>query len=74
MLNPDGSGDDNFRFIQADVVAAQVSEELSQGTALLTEDEYDNDPFVDCEDDEEMETNETVVDDDTEKLTTLYMY
>ena len=64
MLNPDGSEDDNFRCIQADGVAAQVREELSRGTALLTQEEHDNDPFVDCEDDEEQETNETVIDDD----------
>ena len=42
--------------------------------ALLTQEEDDNDPFVDCEDDEELETNETVIDDDTDQLTTLYMY
>ena len=66
MLNPDGSEDDNLRFIQADGVAAQARVELSQGMALQTQDEDDNDPFVDCENDEEMETNETVVDNHTD--------
>ena len=67
MLNPDGSDNDDFHCIQADGIAAQASEELSRGMALLTQDEDDNDPFVvDCEDDEELETNETLTDDDTD--------
>ena len=66
MLNPDGSEDYNFRFIQADGVAAQLREESSRGMALLTQDEDNNDPFVDCEDDKELETDETVIDDDTD--------
>ena len=47
-----------------DGVAAQAREELPRWTALLTHDD-DNDPFVDCEDYEELETNETVIDDDS---------
>ena len=66
MLNSDGSHDDNLRCIQAKEVAAQAREELFPGTALLTHDEYDNDPFVDCEDGEELGTNETVIDGDTD--------
>ena len=46
MLNPDVSEDDNFCCIQADGVVGQVRKELSQGTALLTPDENDNDPFI----------------------------
>ena len=65
VLNPDGSEDDSFRFIQADWVAARMREELARGTSLLTQDEDDNRPFVDCEDDGELETNETVTDDGT---------
>ena len=48
-------------FIQADGVAAKTGEELSRGTALLTQNKDDNDPS-DREDDEELETNETVID------------
>ena len=67
MLNPEGSDNDNLRCIQADGIAAQVREKLSRGMALLTQDEDDNDPFVvDCEDDGELETNETLTDDDTD--------
>ena len=66
LLNSDGSHDGNFRCVQASGVAAQAREELSRGTALLTQDEDDNDTFVDCEDDEELETNETLIDDETD--------
>ena len=66
MLNSDGSHDDNFQCIQAEGVAAQVREELSRETALLTQDKDDNDPFVDCEDGDELETNKTVIEDDTD--------
>ena len=66
MLNPDRSEDDNFRCIQADGVAVQTKKELSWGTALLTQDEDDNDPFVDCEDVKELETNDIVIHDDTD--------
>ena len=66
VLNPDWSEDDNFGYIQVDRVAAQARKELSQGMAWLTQDEDDNEPFVDCEDDEQLETNETVIDDDTD--------
>ena len=65
-MNPDGSEDENFCCIQADGVAAQVREELSRQMALLTQDEDDNDAFVDCEDDKEMETNKTVIDNHTD--------
>ena len=66
VLNPDGSKDDNFRFIQADKVATQTREELSRGMALLTQDKDNHNPFADCEDDEELETNKTAIDDDTD--------
>ena len=66
VLNPDGSEDDSFHFIQADGVVALTREELSRGTALLTQDEDCNYPFLDCEDDEELETNETVIDNGTD--------
>ena len=66
VLNPDGTEDDNLHCIQADRVPAQLREELSPGTALLTQDKDNNDPFVDYEDDEELETNETLTDDDTD--------
>ena len=66
MLNPDGSEDNNFCFIQTDGVATQTREELSQGVDLLTQDKGDNHPFVDCEDDKELETNKTVIDNDTD--------
>ena len=66
MLNSDGSEDDNFRCIQADKVPAQEREELSRGMTLLTQDEDHNDPFVDCEDDEELEANEAVTGDNTD--------
>ena len=66
VLNPDGSEDDNIHSIQADRVEAQMREELSWKTALLTQEEDDNDLFLDREDDEEQETNETVIDDDTD--------
>ena len=62
-LNPDGCEDGNIRCIQADGVAAQVREELSQQTALLTQDQDDNDPFANCEDEDKLEINETVIDD-----------
>ena len=42
--------------------------------ALLTQEEDNNDPYVDYENDEELENNETVIDNDTDQLTTLYMY
>ena len=58
MLNQNGSEDDNFRCIQADGIAAQAREELSRGTALLTQNKDENIPFVDREDDEDLETNE----------------
>ena len=74
VLNPDGTEDGNLRCIQANRVAAQMKEELSPGTVLLTQDKDNNDPFVDYEDDEELETNETLIDDDTDQLTTLYTY
>ena len=63
-LHPDGSEDNNIRCIQTDGVAAQAKEEITRQTALLTQDEDENDPFLDCEDDEELENNETVIDDD----------
>ena len=66
MLNPDESEDDNFCCIQPNRVAAQAREELTRGMALMTQDENDNDPFVKCEDDEEPETNETVIDNGTD--------
>ena len=66
MLNPDGSEYDNFRCIQADGVPAQAREELSQGMASLTQDEGHNDPLVDCEGDEKLETNETETGDTTD--------
>ena len=31
----------------------------------MTQDEDKNDPFLDCEDDKELEINETVIDNDT---------
>ena len=64
-LNPDRSEDGNIRCIQADGVASQAKEEITRQTALLTQDEDKNDPFLDCEVDEELENNETVIDDDT---------
>ena len=66
MLDPDGSEDDNFRCIQADGIAAQAREELSRGTALLTQYKDTSDTFVDCEDDKELETNETMIDNNTD--------
>ena len=66
MLNPNGSGDDNFHSFKPTEYQQQTREELSRGTALLTWHEDDNDPFVDYEDDEELETNETVIDNDTD--------
>ena len=63
-LHPDGSEDNNIRCIQTNGVAAQAKEEITRQTALLTQDEDENDPFLDCEDDEELENNETVIDDD----------
>ena len=33
---------------------------------MLTQDEDDNDPFVDYEDDKKQETNETVINDETD--------
>ena len=49
MLNPDRFEDYNFRCIQTKGVAAQARDELCCGTASVTKDEHDNDPFVDCE-------------------------
>ena len=66
MLNPDESEDDNFRCNQANGVAAQAREELSRGMALLTRDDDYNDPFVDCDDNKELETNETVLENATD--------
>ena len=43
-----------------------MREELSRGMALLTQDKDDIDPFVDCEDNEELESNETVIYNDTD--------
>ena len=65
VLNPNGS-ENNFCFIQTDEVATQMREKYIKGQLLLTQNEDDNHPFVDCEDDEELETNETVIDDDTD--------
>ena len=65
-LNPDGSEDDIFGSIQANGVAAHMKEEVHWRTALLTKDEDDNYPFVDCKGDEELQTNEIVIVDDTD--------
>ena len=46
VLNPDGSEDDNFCCIQADGVAVQAREELSAGTALVTQDKDGNDHLL----------------------------
>ena len=43
-----------------------MREELSPVMALLTQDKDDNDSFVDCEDEEELEANETIIDKDTD--------
>jgi len=59
-LNPDGCENHNIRCIQADRMAAQTKEELSGQTALLIQDQDDNESFAECGDDEELETNETV--------------
>ena len=44
-------------------MAAQAREELSRQTTLLTQEQDDNDPFADCEDEDELEINETLIDD-----------
>ena len=62
-MNPAGCDDGNIRCIQTDGVAAKAKEELSRQTALLTQDQDENDPFADCEDEDEQEINETVIDD-----------
>ena len=63
VLHPDGSKDNNIHCIQTNRVAAQAKKEITRQTALLTQDKDENDPFLDCEDDEELENNETVIDD-----------
>ena len=64
-LNPDESEDDSICCIQADGVASQAKEEVTPQKALLAKDADENDPFLDCENDKELENNETVIDDDT---------
>ena len=66
--------DDNIHRIQADGVATQAKQHLSWQTATLRQDKDDSDLFADCkEDNDELESNVTVTDNNTDQLTTAYL-
>ena len=66
-LNPDGSEDDNFHCIQTDGVATQARKEFSTDAFTDTEQGWQwSICWLDYEDDEELKTDETVIDGDTD--------
>ena len=66
-LNPNGSEDEEICCLREGEVAVMAMEDIRRQTAALSERDDDEDPFAGLtEDEEELETNELVVEDDIE--------
>ena len=67
QLFPRASEDEEIRYLREGEVAAMAAEDIWRKTAALTETDNDEDPFAGLsEDEDELETYELVVEDDTE--------